>query len=90
MRCDKLGITPRTPAGNRPVPKAALQALEGRSTVFVRLDAGRFTRRFVETGQTFDDYVQVLSGVRQGEQVVVDGSFVLKSEFSKAVLAESD
>lgn len=72
------------------VPKAALQTLEGRSTLFVRLDATRFTRRFVETGQTFDQYVQVLHGVRGGEQVVVDGSFVLKSEFSKAALAEGD
>jgi cobalt-zinc-cadmium efflux system membrane fusion protein len=72
------------------VPKAALQTLEGRSTVFVRLDATKFARRFVETGQTFDDYVQVLSGVRAGEQVVVDGSFVLKSEFSKAALSEGD
>jgi len=72
------------------VPKAALQTLEGRSTVFVRLDATRFTRRFVETGQTFDEYVQVLHGVQAGEQVVVEGSFVLKSEFSKAGLAEGD
>ena len=72
------------------VPKAALQTLEGRNTVFVRLDARKFARRFVETGQTFDDYVQVLSGVRAGEQVVVDGSFVLKSEFSKAALSEGD
>jgi cobalt-zinc-cadmium efflux system membrane fusion protein len=72
------------------VPTAALQTLEGRSTVFVRLDSTRFTRRFVETGQTFDDYVQVLNGVRAGDLVVVDGSFVLKSEFSKAALAEGD
>jgi len=72
------------------VPKAALQTLEGRSTVFVRLDATRFARRFVEIGQTFDDDVQVLSGLRVGEQVVVDGAFVLKSEFSKAALSEGD
>jgi membrane fusion protein, heavy metal efflux system len=72
------------------VPRAALQTIEGRSTVFVRLDGTRFARRFVETGQTFDEYVQVLNGVRAGEQVVVEGSFVLKSEFSKAALAEGD
>ena len=72
------------------VPKGALQTLEGRSTVFVRLDATKFARRFVETGQTFDDYVQVLNGVRAGEEVVVDGSFVMKSEFSKAALSEGD
>lgn len=72
------------------VPKAALQTLEGRSTVFVRLDTTKFARRFVEIGQTFNDDVQVLSGLRVGEQVVVDGAFVLKSEFSKAALSEGD
>lgn len=72
------------------VPKSALQTLEGRPTVFVRVAPTKFARRFVETGRTFDEYVQILSGIRPGDEVVVDGSFVLKSEFSKAALAEEE
>lgn len=83
---------PRTAANSQvmAVPKGALQTLEGRTTIFVRLDATKFARRFVETGPTFDEYVQILSGLRSGEQVVVNGSFVMKSEFSKASLKEEE
>jgi hypothetical protein len=45
-------------------------------------------RRFVETGHTFDGFTEVLSGVRLGDLVVSEGSFVLKSEFAKASLSE--
>jgi cobalt-zinc-cadmium efflux system membrane fusion protein len=70
------------------IPQAALQTLEGRTTVFVRTDEGVFERRFVETGHSFEGFTEILSGVRSGEAVVTEGSFVLKSEFAKASLAE--
>jgi len=70
------------------VPQSALQTLEGRTTVFVQTDPGAFVRRSVETGHTFEGFTEVLSGVKPGDVVVTEGSFVLKSEFAKASLAE--
>jgi cobalt-zinc-cadmium efflux system membrane fusion protein len=70
------------------VPQSALQTLEGRTTLFVRTEPGVFTRRFVETGHSFEGFTEVLAGVKPGDVVVTEGSFVLKSEFAKASLAE--
>ncbi len=70
------------------VPHAALQTLEGRTHVFVQAGPGIFVRRAIETGRTFEGFVEVLSGVKAGEVVVTEGSFVLKGEFARATLAE--
>jgi cobalt-zinc-cadmium efflux system membrane fusion protein len=72
------------------VPQSALQTLEGRTVVFVQVAPGRFARRAVETGRTFEGFTEILSGVKPGESVVTEGSFVLKSEFAKAELAGED
>ena len=72
------------------VPQSALQTLEGRTVVFVQTEPGVFTRRLVETGHTFDGSIEILSGVKTGEDVVTDGTFVLKSEFAKAMLKDED
>jgi cobalt-zinc-cadmium efflux system membrane fusion protein len=70
------------------VPQSALQTLEGRSTVFVQVEPGAFERHFVEIGHSFEGFTELLSGVRAGDVVVTEGSFVVKSEFAKASLAE--
>jgi len=72
------------------VPQSALQTLEGRVNVFVEQKPGVFIRRAVETGHTFEGFTEILSGVKSGEAVVTEGSFVLKSEFAKATLADED
>jgi cobalt-zinc-cadmium efflux system membrane fusion protein len=72
------------------VPQTALQTLGGRTNVFVQTGSGRFVRRPVETGHTFEGFTEILSGVKRGEFVVTEGSFVLKSEFAKAELAGED
>jgi cobalt-zinc-cadmium efflux system membrane fusion protein len=70
------------------VPQSALQSLEGRTTLFVQGEPGVFERRFVEVGHSFEGFTEVLAGVRAGDVVVTEGSFVVKSEFAKASLAE--
>jgi cobalt-zinc-cadmium efflux system membrane fusion protein len=72
------------------VPQAALQTLEGRTTVFVQTAPGVFVRHFVETGHTFEGFTEILSGVKPGDLIVSEGSFVLKSEFAKASLVEEE
>ena len=72
------------------VPQAALQTLEGRTTVFLQAEPGHFVRHFVETGHTFEGFTEILAGVKVGDVIVSEGSFVLKSEFAKASLVEEE
>jgi cobalt-zinc-cadmium efflux system membrane fusion protein len=70
------------------VPQSAFQTLEGRTVLFVRTPEGPFERRLVEIGHTFEGFTEVYSGVKAGDVVVTEGSFILKSEFAKASLAD--
>lgn len=70
------------------VPQSALQTLEGRTTVFVQSEPGVFVRRLVEMGHSFEGFTEVYTGIKAGDAVVTEGSFVLKSEFAKASLAD--
>ncbi len=72
------------------VPQAALQTLEGRTALFVQSSPGVFERRFVEVGHSFEGFTEVLAGLKLGDVVVSEGSFVVKSEFAKASLQEEE
>ena len=66
------------------LPCEAILVDEGRSFVFKRLDGDYFFRRPVETGSRFGDLVEVRSGITPGDEVVVGGSFLLKSDVLRA------
>lgn len=70
------------------VPQSALQTLESRTVLFVQTAPGTFVRRTVEVGHTFEGFTEILAGVRASEVIVTEGSFVVKSEFAKALLEE--
>lgn len=72
------------------VPQSALQTLEDRTTVFIQSEPGVFGRRIVETGHSFEGFTEIYSGVKAGDVVVTEGSFVVKSEFAKATLVEQE
>jgi len=66
------------------VPVSAVQEMEGKSYVFVAGGNGRFDRREVSVGGTEGDLVEVRTGLKEGERVAAQGSFLLKSEMLKA------
>lgn len=70
------------------VKQEAVQDMHGQSVVFVKTGEGAFALRAVETGAARDGMRLIVSGVEAGEQVVVDGSFLLKSKLLEASLAE--
>ena len=72
------------------LPQGAIQTLEERPHVFLRIGPATFARRPIELGRSFDGRVEVVSGLRAGEEIVTEGGFVLKSEFLKASLAEDE
>jgi len=61
------------------VPEAAIQQVDGRPILFVRLTETRFERRQVQVGLTAGGLVEIRSGLKAGEQVVGAGSFYLKT-----------
>jgi cobalt-zinc-cadmium efflux system membrane fusion protein len=61
------------------VPTTAVMRHEGKAFVFVPADGG-FRRVDVATGIETDDFIEVTRGLDVGQEVVVRGAFVLKSE----------
>jgi cobalt-zinc-cadmium efflux system membrane fusion protein len=66
------------------VPAAALQRIEDEWVVFVPQSQERFEIRRVGRGRDLGGEVELLSGVKPGETVVVDGAFLLKAEADKS------
>jgi RND family efflux transporter MFP subunit len=64
------------------VPKHAIQSIGAMSVVFLAVEGnpGRFLQRTVKTGRESPDGFQVLDGLKSGETVVTDGSFLLRAE----------
>ena len=68
------------------VPQAAVQDVKGQSLVFLENKPGSYTPRAVQTGRILDGLIQVTEGLKGGERVVAEGSFILKSQLLKASL----
>lgn len=62
------------------VPDSAVIDSGTRSIVLVQLAEGRFEPREVKLGARTDNYIEVKSGVRAGEQVVVAANFLIDAE----------
>ena len=70
------------------IPDGALQTDGEDQIVFVAMGDNRFEKRTVKLGLEQSGHVQILAGVTAGEQVVTEGSFILKSEMLKGQLGE--
>jgi cobalt-zinc-cadmium efflux system membrane fusion protein len=72
------------------VPRSAVAEISGKSVVFVRQPDGDFEVHEVALGQSNLGKVQVLSGLREGERVVVEGAFTVKSAVLRSAFAEEE
>lgn len=70
------------------IPDGALETDGENQIIFVALDSNKFEKRVVKLGLEQSGRVQILDGVKAGENVVTDGSFILKSEILKGQLGE--
>ncbi len=62
------------------VPRAAVQQVGSQTVVFVVRESRRFESREVTIGQASHEYIQVVTGLDAGDEVVTEGSYALKSE----------
>jgi cobalt-zinc-cadmium efflux system membrane fusion protein len=65
------------------VPVAALQRVGENWVVFLQRDEGAFEIRTVGRGRDLGAEVEIVSGLQADEEVVVEGSFLLKAEAEK-------
>ena len=62
------------------IPTSAVIDSGTRQVVLLRLAEGRFEPRNVTLGGRSNDYVEVLNGITEGEQVVTSANFLIDSE----------
>ena len=72
------------------VPLQSLQNLEGKEVVFVKNTDDKFQAREIKTGRKNDQEAEVLEGLSPGDEVTVQGAFILKSELLKDTLGEEE
>jgi cobalt-zinc-cadmium efflux system membrane fusion protein len=65
------------------VPVDAVQTLEGRQVVFVRVGPEEYEARAVTIGRTSRDTVEITSGLHAGESYVSANAFLVKAEIGK-------
>lgn len=72
------------------VPLTAVTKVAKKDVVFVLQPDGHFELHPVTTGRTAGGRMEILSGLRAGEQVVTDGVFTLKSAVLKSTFGEEE
>ncbi len=70
------------------VSASAIQRLGTKTIVFLakQNETGVFEVREVETGGDVEGYTRILSGLKMGEAVVTEGSFILKTQLEKGAM----
>jgi cobalt-zinc-cadmium efflux system membrane fusion protein len=68
------------------IPEDALQDINGLQVVFVSSDGQSFQARTVNLGTRSQRKVEVVSGLRPGDRIVVNGAFMVKAEMLKGTM----
>ncbi len=72
------------------IPDSAIQQIEGRSFVFIRNSESEFLKREVQTGIASGGYTEVKSGIKAGDMVASQGSFVVKTAFLRNLIGGNE
>lgn len=74
--------TKKVITGKLLVPMAAVIRERSMNWVWIQTGTRRFKSRMVKLGEESGDHVQVVDGLKEGEQVVVAGAWLLNSEYN--------
>lgn len=87
----RVGVAGRSAAAaSLLVPRTAVVDVGGKPSVFVREADGDFEVHDVVAGRSSLGKIEIVSGLREGEEIVTEGAFTLKSVVLKSTLAEED
>lgn len=65
------------------IPRRAVTRVDGETTVFLVIGQDRYVARSVETGPATGEYIEIVRGLLEGDELVTEGAFVLKSELER-------
>jgi len=85
LKPDMFGDVAITSSTSKPgvyVPREAVLITGKKAHLFVQTEPGRFEPRTVKTGTSSDGQLEIIEGVKAGEQVVSSGQFLIDSESS--------
>ncbi|MEW6456412.1 MAG: efflux RND transporter periplasmic adaptor subunit [Acidobacteriota bacterium] len=68
------------------IPEIAVQDLEGKKVVFLQSGNNSFSVKEIETGLKLDSFIEIVNGLKTGDIIATEGSFILKSELLKKTL----
>jgi cobalt-zinc-cadmium efflux system membrane fusion protein len=71
------------------VPTTALQSMENATVVFVH-SGDTYPARPVRLGERDADNAEVLEGLKAGEEIVIEQSYLIKADLEKASAAHDD
>ncbi|MBO9770019.1 MULTISPECIES: efflux RND transporter periplasmic adaptor subunit [Xanthomonas] len=71
------------------VPRSALQRMDGKDAVFVR-NGETYTAHPVKLGQSDTQRVEILEGLKPGDEVVAEQSYLIKADIEKSGAAHED
>jgi cobalt-zinc-cadmium efflux system membrane fusion protein len=86
----RVAKSTNTPEAKLAVPRTALVEVAGKPVVFVKQADGDYELHDVVPGEASIGMVEILSGLREGEEVVVTGAFTLKSAVLRGTLGEEE
>jgi multidrug efflux pump subunit AcrA (membrane-fusion protein) len=66
------------------VPQESVQIMEGKKVVFIKTAEEKFEPREIKIKDETKDKVAIFEGINQGEAIVIQGGFLLKSELLKS------
>jgi cobalt-zinc-cadmium efflux system membrane fusion protein len=70
------------------IPRTAVQELNQASVVFVPAGERKFKSQAVTLGSSFGNQVEVISGVKAGDRIVIQGAFTLKAQALRGAVAD--
>ncbi len=70
------------------IPAESIYKEGNQSFIFIQQNDSTFENRFVETGISLDNMIEIKEGLKTGEKIVTNGVFYLKSELKKDEIAE--
>jgi membrane fusion protein, heavy metal efflux system len=72
------------------VSETAVQRIQSKTVVFVKLSDDRFEVREVQVGPGHEDRLEITAGLKPGDAVVTQGAFALKSQLLKSQIASEE
>ena len=72
------------------VPTESVVKIDNNDFVFVLENDSVFQKRAVQLGSAQNEMIEIVNGVKEGERVVIKGSFYLKSEIMKNEIEEHE